>query len=110
MEGFERGRNLDKIGMDAQDTAELSFNDVRVPSANLLEKVGKGFFYLMQNLPQERLSIALNVGRCDGVSVGDDVGIHQAAQGFWSSSRQLPEQPLRARRVGDGINFRADRD
>ena len=59
MEGFERGRNLDKIGMDAQDTAELSFNDVRVPSANLLGKVGKGFFYLMQNLPQERLSIAL---------------------------------------------------
>ena len=58
-EGFERGRNLDKIGMDAQDTAELSFNDVRVPSTNVLGKVGKGFFYLMQNLPQERLSIAL---------------------------------------------------
>ena len=59
MEGFERGRKLDKIGMDAQDTAELSFNDVRVPSTNVLGKVGKGFFYLMQNLPQERLSIAL---------------------------------------------------
>jgi len=59
MAGFERGRNLDKIGLDAQDTAELSFNDVRVPSANLLGRVGKGFFYLMQNLPQERLSIAI---------------------------------------------------
>jgi alkylation response protein AidB-like acyl-CoA dehydrogenase len=59
MEGFERGRKLDKIGMDAQDTAELSFNDVRVPSANMLGKAGKGFLYLMQNLPQERLSIAL---------------------------------------------------
>jgi alkylation response protein AidB-like acyl-CoA dehydrogenase len=59
MAGFERGRNLDKIGLDAQDTAELSFNDVRVPSANLLGRAGKGFFYLMQNLPQERLSIAI---------------------------------------------------
>jgi alkylation response protein AidB-like acyl-CoA dehydrogenase len=59
MEGFERGRKLDKIGLDAQDTAELSFTDVRVPSANLLGKAGKGLVYLMQNLPQERLSIAV---------------------------------------------------
>ena len=59
MEGFERGRKLDKIGLDAQDTAELSFNDVRVPSANLLGDEGQGFVYLMQNLPQERLSIAV---------------------------------------------------
>jgi alkylation response protein AidB-like acyl-CoA dehydrogenase len=59
MEGFERGRKLDKIGLDAQDTAELSFNDVRVPAANLLGEEGQGFVYLMQNLPQERLSIAV---------------------------------------------------
>jgi alkylation response protein AidB-like acyl-CoA dehydrogenase len=59
MAGFERGRKLDKIGMDAQDTAELSFNDVRVPSANLLGEEGQGFVYLMRNLPQERLSIAV---------------------------------------------------
>jgi alkylation response protein AidB-like acyl-CoA dehydrogenase len=59
MQGFERGRKLDKIGLDAQDTAELSFNDVRVPAANLLGKTGKGLVYLMQNLPQERLSIAV---------------------------------------------------
>ena len=59
MAGFERGRRLDKIGMTGQDTAELSFTDVRVPAENLLGKVGKGLLYLMQNLPQERLSIAV---------------------------------------------------
>jgi acyl-CoA dehydrogenase len=57
MEGFERGRNLDKIGLHAQDTAELSFTDVRVPKENLLGEEGHGFVYLMTNLPQERLII-----------------------------------------------------
>ncbi|WP_104106090.1 acyl-CoA dehydrogenase family protein [Nocardioides sp. 616] len=57
MAGFERGRNLDKIGMHAQDTAELSFTDVRVPKENLLGEAGQGFIYLMMNLPQERLII-----------------------------------------------------
>lgn len=59
MPGFERGRNLDKIGLKAQDTAELSFTDVRVPGKNLLGTRGMGFIHLMQNLPQERLSIAV---------------------------------------------------
>ncbi len=59
MEGFERGRKLDKIGLDAQDTAELSFDNVRVPAENLLGQEGMGFVYLMQNLPQERLGIAI---------------------------------------------------
>jgi alkylation response protein AidB-like acyl-CoA dehydrogenase len=58
MEGFERGRNLEKIGLHAQDTAELSFSDVAVPKENLLGEEGQGFVYLMQNLPQERLIIA----------------------------------------------------
>lgn len=59
MEGFERGRHLDKIGLEAQDTAELSFTDVKVPAENLLGEEGQGFIYLMQNLPQERISIAI---------------------------------------------------
>jgi len=58
MDGFERGRNLDKIGLHAQDTAELSFTDVVVPKENLLGEEGEGFIYLMMNLPQERLIIA----------------------------------------------------
>jgi len=58
MEGFERGRNLEKIGQHAQDTAELSFTDVRVPVENLLGSEGEGFLQLVSNLPQERLSIA----------------------------------------------------
>ncbi|MEW9554412.1 acyl-CoA dehydrogenase family protein [Nonomuraea sp. NPDC050783] len=60
MDGFTRGRNLDKVGMKAQDTAELFFDNVRVPVANRLgPNDGEGFFQLMHNLPQERLSIAV---------------------------------------------------
>jgi long-chain-acyl-CoA dehydrogenase len=60
MDGFERGRNLDKIGQHAQDTAELFFDNVRVPKENLLGDEGAGFVYLMTNLSQERLSIAVS--------------------------------------------------
>ncbi len=60
MPGFERGRNLDKVGLHAQDTAELFFVDVAVPMRNLLGQEGQGFVHLVQNLPQERLSIAIS--------------------------------------------------
>jgi alkylation response protein AidB-like acyl-CoA dehydrogenase len=59
MAGFERGRNLDKLGMHAQDTAELSFTDVRVPAGNLLGEEGRAFAHLVDRLPQERLGIAV---------------------------------------------------
>lgn len=59
MKGFERGRKLDKIGLKAQDTAELFFDNVRVPRENLLGQEGKGFGYLMSQLPQERLHVAI---------------------------------------------------
>ena len=68
MEGFERGRNLDKIGQHAQDTAELFFDDVRVPKANLLGEEGSGFGSLMTNLSQERLSIGVSAAAaCEAV-------------------------------------------
>lgn len=59
-EGFARGRNLDKIGQHSADTSELFFNEVRVPAANLLGEEGRGFGYLMSQLAQERLSIAVS--------------------------------------------------
>ena len=58
-EGFKRGRNLDKIGLKAQDTSELFFDNVRLPKENLLGSKGKGFYHLMNELPQERLSIGV---------------------------------------------------
>jgi len=62
--GFDKGTNLEKVGMKAQDTSELFFQDVRVPKENLLGEEGRGFVYLMQELPQERLSIALVAMAC----------------------------------------------
>jgi alkylation response protein AidB-like acyl-CoA dehydrogenase len=68
MEGFERGRNLEKVGLKAQDTAELFFDNVHVPKENLLGEEGSGFISLMNNLPQERVSIAaIAVAACEHV-------------------------------------------
>jgi alkylation response protein AidB-like acyl-CoA dehydrogenase len=68
MPGFERGRNLDKVGLKAQDTSELFFNDVRVPDMNLIGEENRGFIHLMENLPQERLSIAVGaVAACESI-------------------------------------------
>jgi alkylation response protein AidB-like acyl-CoA dehydrogenase len=93
MEGFRRGRKLEKIGLHAQDTAELFFDNVHVPAANLLGEEGKGFAYLMSNLPQERLTIAIKaVAACEfGLSVtaqycrerqafGQPIGTFQASR------------------------------
>ena len=66
--GFSRGRNLAKIGLHAQDTSELTFTDMRVPRANLLEDEGKGFYQLMKNLPQERLALGVGaVAAAEGI-------------------------------------------
>ncbi|GAA0465214.1 acyl-CoA dehydrogenase family protein [Alkalibacillus silvisoli] len=60
MKGFSRGRKLDKVGLHSQDTAELFFEDVKVPKENLLGEEGKGFYYLMAQLQQERLTVAIS--------------------------------------------------
>lgn len=66
--GFERGRNLEKLGLKAQDTSELFFTDVRVPVTNRIGDEGKGFAIAMHNLAEERLSIAVSaIGACEGI-------------------------------------------
>ena len=94
MEGFERGRNLEKIGQHAQDTAELSFADVRVPVENLLGEEGEGFRYLVSNLPagasvdrrlgRRRGRGGVRSGRCDYVrerqAFGQSIGSFQSSR------------------------------
>ena len=82
MPGFERGRNLDKIGMHAQDTSELSFTDVRVPVANLLGEEGGGFIALMQNLPRERMALGTAALAAAEKVFADTLGYCQQRQAF----------------------------
>jgi alkylation response protein AidB-like acyl-CoA dehydrogenase len=82
MPGFERGRNLDKIGLHAQDTAELFFSDVRVPVANRLGDEGEGFRHLVTNLPQERLSIAVTAVAAARAAFGWTLAYCQESQAF----------------------------
>jgi len=87
MPGFERGRNLQKIGMHSQDTAELSFTDVRVPLANLLGEENEGFFQLVAKLPQERMSIAV-------------AGVAEARAAFENTLRYVHERRAYGQPIG----------
>ena len=80
--GFSRGRNLEKIGLHAQDTSELFFDGVRVPAANLLGEEGKGFSYLIRNLPQERLVIAVRAATGMEVMLERTVAYAKERQAF----------------------------
>jgi alkylation response protein AidB-like acyl-CoA dehydrogenase len=98
MGGFERGRNLEKIGQHAQDTAELSFADVHVPVENLLGQEGEGFRYLVSNLPQERLSIAASAVAAAEAALGwtleyvrESQALGQAIGSFQNSRFTLAE-------------------
>jgi long-chain-acyl-CoA dehydrogenase len=82
MEGYQRGRNLEKIGQHAQDTAELFFRDVRVPVGNLLGEEGRGFGYLMDNLPVERLAIAVGSTAAAEVALAQTVAYCREREAF----------------------------
>ena len=84
-EGFARGKNLDKIGQDAADTSEMFFNDVRVPITNCLGEEGKGFIYLMSELPQERLSIAVSAQASAQKAFDDTVAFVKDRKAFGKS-------------------------
>ncbi len=101
-EGFERGRNLDKIGLKSNDTSELFFNDVRVPTSNLLgTEEGQGFVQLMQQLPQERLQIGGTAIAMAGTCHRYYVGLCQGAQGFRQGCHRFPEHTVQAGRAQD---------
>ena len=81
--GFERGRNLEKIGLKEADTSELFFADMRVPQANLLgDSEGLGFYQLMQNLPQERLSIACTAATIAEMAIEETVTYVKECKAF----------------------------
>ncbi len=105
--GFRRGRNLDKIGMDAQDTSELFFDDVVVPKDNLLGgQEGMGFFELMQELPQRAPDRGRGRRGCDGAGHAGNAGLHERPSGLRQAHLQLPEHPLHAGRMpgpADGL-------
>ncbi|MTI50109.1 MAG: acyl-CoA dehydrogenase [Alcanivorax sp.] len=91
MEGFQKGKNLKKVGMKAQDTSELFFQDVKVPAENLIGDEGMGFIYLMQELPQERLGIAIN-------------GLAMAESAFQHTLDYVKERKAFGQRVADFQN------
>ena len=101
-QGFRRGRKLKKLGMDSADTSELFFEDVSLPTENLLgTEEGQGFVQLMKELPQERLIVARARGRDDGAGAGADHRLRQAAQGLRQDDHRVPEHPVRAGRMQD---------
>ncbi|BFM14434.1 acyl-CoA dehydrogenase family protein [Maricurvus nonylphenolicus] len=84
--GFQRGRNLEKIGLKEADTSELFFDNVRVPQANLLgNEEGQGFYQLMQNLPQERLSIACTAATVAEMAIEETVAYVKEREAFGKS-------------------------
>jgi len=93
MPGFERGRNLAKVGLHPQDTAELSFSDDRVPAANLLGEENRGFFQLVAKLPQERMSIAVG-------------GVAEARAAFEHTLRYVKERKAFGTTIGSFQNTR----
>ncbi len=85
MKGFERGRKLEKIGLHAQDTSELSFEDVIVPKENLIGKPGYGFRYLMSELAQERLVLAISNMRSAEAALEETIKYVKSRQAFGKS-------------------------
>ena len=108
LEGFRRGRILEKIGQKGQDTAELFFDDARVPVANLLgAEEGKGFYQLMEQLPWERLMIGIYGVAVMEAAVEETVRYVKERKAFEPDPVRFPEYSLHAGRVQDRSAHRA---
>src|SRR3546814_19661163 len=88
--GFERGRNLDKLGMKGNDTSELFFNDVRVPASNLLGAEGKGFYVLMRELAWERMIIAIRAVAISEEAIEATAGCASGRHAFGKPILDMP--------------------
>ena len=99
MAGFSRGRKLDKVGQPESDTAELFFENVRVPHANLIGQEGQGFIHMMQHLPQERIGNAIAQPGAGAVDPRRDRAVREGPQGLRPVDRHLPAQQVPARRA-----------
>jgi len=98
MPGFERGRKFDKVGQDESDTAELFFTDVRIPGANVIGEVDRGFIAMMERLPQERVGAAVS-NSARPADPGRDDRLRQGTQGLRSADRFVPAQQVPHRRA-----------
>lgn len=89
MDGFSKGKKLKKIGLHAQDTSELYFDDVRIPQENLLGKSGRGFLYLMQKLQQERLVVSIAAVEAAQKALEDTIEYVKTRKAFGNSLSKL---------------------
>ncbi len=105
MDGFTRGRNLDKIGMHSQDTAELFFTDVRVPVANRLGEEGQGFTLLVRNLAQERLSIAIAGIAAAKAALGWTLDYTKSRQAFGQSVASFQNSKFRLAEIATEVEI-----
>ena len=99
-DGFAGGRKLDKVGQDESDTAELFFEDVRVTDDDLIGELDNGFIHMMTFLPQERLGSAITNLAHAAQILDETLAVRQGPQGVRPADRQLPAQPVPARRAG----------
>ena len=96
MKGFAKGKRLKKMGLKGQDTAELFFDNVEVPAENLLGQENNGFIYLMQELPWERMQIAIGAAAKCGSRAALDHRLRERTQGLRQAGGQFPEHALQA--------------
>ncbi|PYZ97693.1 acyl-CoA dehydrogenase [Alteribacter lacisalsi] len=104
-EGFSRGRKLDKIGLHCQDTAELIFEDCKIPAQNLLGEEGKGFLYMMDKLQQERLAVAIGAQVAAEEMLTDTIEYTKARKAFGTAVSSFQNTRFRLAEIATEIEM-----